>query len=401
MAAMERFISTIGIRKNHGWRFRAQALCATPFPGLILIVVACCALFCAGLTQAQTTSTIQGTITDKQGLAVGAAELHLSGDVIGTSRTATTDSGGTYAFPSIPAGTYSLTVSHAGFSTRSFNDLVVTLNRTLTFNVVLEVGEASEIVKVSAEPPLLETSSSSSGSTIMPQDIGNMPINGRNYLDLLQLVPGVAIYRQADVGSDNATPILGERGNNTGFLIDGQPNENELGGGAASQFNQDTIAEFQVITTGYKAEFGHSSGGVVNVISKSGGDELHGLASGYHRNNAFDSSDIPASSSATSIPGQTEPPYLLRWDYDAAAGGAMVKDKAYWFGSAENIHENQALNFVPPPNTPQFLLNNEETYDEPTTDNETRAFAKLDQTLGLHHIVEEVNFTNVHVNSTN
>jgi hypothetical protein len=352
---------------------------------------------------AQTTSTIQGTITDKQGLALSGAEVRLSGDVIGTSRTTTSDSAGGYLFENVPAGNYSITVSHTGFSTRSFNDLGVTLNRTLTFHVTLEVGQVTEIVKVSADLPLLDTSSSSSGSTVLPQDIGNMPINGRNYLDLLQLVPGVEINRQADLNSDNATPILGERANNTGFLIDGLPNENELAGGAASQFNQDTIAEFQVITTGYKAEFGHSSGGFVNVITKSGGNTMHGLASVYHRNNAFDSSDIPAQSltAGTPIPGQTEPPYLLRWDYDAAAGGAIVRDKVFWFASAEGIHENRQLNFVAPPNTPQFLLNNEETFNEPTTDREARVFAKFDETLGNHHLTEQMNYTNVHVNSSN
>lgn len=380
------------------FRFRDSQLSVVPSFATAILLAA--ALFAPSLL-AQTTSTVQGTITDKQGLAVSGAEVRLSGDVIGISRTTTSDAAGAYAFANVPAGTYSVTVSHAGFSTRSFNDLSVTLNRTLTFNVALEVGEVSEIVKVTAEPPLLETSSSSSGSTVLPQDIGNMPINGRNYLDLLQLVPGVAIYRQADLGSDNATPILGERGNNAGFLIDGHTNENELAGGAASQFNQDTIAEFQVITTGYKAEFGHSSGGMINVISKSGGNDLHGLASAYHRNNAFDSSDIPGAFAASKIPGQTEPPYLLRWDYDVAGGGAMVKDKAFWFASAENIHENQALNFVPPPNTPQFLLNNEETFNEPTTDNETRVFTKFDQVLGPHHLTEEMNYTNVHVDSTN
>jgi len=353
------------------------------------------------LLLAQTTSTVQGTVTDKQGLAVSGAELRLSGDTIGTSRTTTSDSAGDYVFQNLPAGVYELTVTHAGFATNSLKNLDVTINRTLTLNVQLEVGRVDQVVNVSAELPLLETNSSSTGATILPQDIGNMPINGRNYLDLLQLVPGVAIYRQADLNSDNATPILGERANNTGFLIDGLPNENELAGGPAAQFNQDTIAEFQVITTGYKAEFGHSSGGVVNVITKSGGNDLHGLASVYFRNSALDSSDISGQTSATSIPGQSEPPYLLRWDYDAAAGGAMVRDKAFWFASAEGIHENRQLNFVPPPNTPQFLLNNEETFNEPTTDREARAFVKFDQVLGNHHLTEQMNYTNVHVNSTN
>lgn len=358
---------------------------------LVLAGFLCTAAFVRP-AEAQTTSTIQGTVSDKQGLAVSGVELKLTGDTVATSRTANTDSNGAYQFPAVPAGTYKLTASHPGFTTHVLTGLEVTLNQTVTLNVQLEVGQVQETVNVSAALPLLETNSSSTGTTILPQDINNIPINGRNYLDLLQLVPGVAINRQADLNSDNATPILGERANNTGFLIDGLPNENELGGGAASQFNQDTIAEFQVITTGYKAEFGHSSGGVVNVITKSGGNDLHGLASAYHRNNVFDSSDIP---------GDSNVPYLLRWDYDAAAGGAMVKDKAFWFASAEGIHENRQLNFVPPPNTPQFLLNTEQTFNEPTTDREVRVFGKLDQVLGSHHLAEQVNYTNVHVDSTN
>jgi hypothetical protein len=340
--------------------------------------------------QAQTTSTVRGTVTDHQGLAIGGAELKLSGNTLATTREMTADANGAYQFPAVPAGTYKLTVSHAGFATRTYADLEVTLNRTLTLDIQMEVGQVQERVNVVAQLPLLETNSSSAGATILPQEIVDMPINGRNYLDLLQLVPGVAINRQADANSDNGTPVLGERANNTGFLIDGLPNQNELSGGPSSQFNQDTIAEFQVITTGYKAEFGHASGGVVNVITKSGSNDLHGLASAYHRNNVFDSSDIPGSV-----------PYLLRWDYDLAAGGAIVKDKAFWFASAEGIHENRQLNFVAPPNTPQFLLNTEQSFNEPTTDREARVFGKFDQVLGNHHLTEQMNYTNVHVNSTN
>lgn len=344
-------------------------------------------------TEAQITSTIQGTVMDKQGAAIGGATLKLSGDTVATTRETTADSNGAYQFAAVPAGTYKLEVTRAGFATRIFSDIEVTLNRTLAFNVTLEVGQVTETVNVSAALPLLETNASSSGSTILPQDINNMPISGRNYLDLLQLVPGVAINRQADLQSDNATPILGERANNTGFLIDGLSNQNELAGGPSSQFNQDTIAEFQVITTGYKAEFGHASGGVVNVITKSGSNDIHGIASAYHRNNVFDSSDIP---------GVSDAPYLLRWDYDAAAGGPMVRDKAFWFASAERIHENRHLNFFPIAGTPQFLIDHENAnFDQPTTDRETRVFGKFDQVLASHHITEQLNYTNAHVFSTN
>src|SRR5258708_9183421 len=155
----------------------------------------------------------------------------------------------------------------------------------------------------------------------------------------MQLVPGVAINRQADLNSDNATPVLGERANNTGFLIDGLSNQNELNGGAAAQFNQDTIAEFQVLTTGYKAEFGHASGGIVNVITKSGSNDIHGLASAYLRNNVFDSANIPGTSTV---------PYLLRWDYDVAGCGAQGPEKTILFAPAADNSEKCQLNFVPP-----------------------------------------------------
>jgi carboxypeptidase family protein/TonB-dependent receptor-like protein len=340
----------------------------------------------------QTTSTLEGTVTDRQGLAISGAVVSVAADTLAVSKKTTTDANGNYQIALLPAGTYTVSVSHDGFSTQVFRGLEITLNRTVRFNASLEVGTVTQTVSVTAEIPLLETTSSSEGTTIVPRQIVDMPLNGRDYLDLMQLVPGVAINRQSDPLGDNSKPVLGERANNTGFLIDGQSNQNELAGGPAAQFNQDTIAEFQVITTGYKAEFGHASGGVVNVITKSGGNDLHGLASAYHRNNSFDSSDIP---------GAPNVPYLLRWDYDLAGGGALVRDKVFWFGSAEGIHENRQLNFVPPQNTPQFLINSEQTYNEPRTDREVRAFAKLDQVLKNHHITEQMNYTNVHVNSDN
>ena len=148
------------------------------------------------------------------------------------------------------------------------------------------------------------------------------PSTARNYLDLMQLVPGVLISKQNDpgtgIGSDTATSVLGERGNNTNFLIDGLPNVNQVNGGPAAQFNQDTIAEFQVITTGYAADFGHASGGIVNVITKSGTNDIHGVA--------FRRSIAATRSILRILPRMFR--YLLRWDYSlAAVGGPIVKDK--------------------------------------------------------------------------
>lgn len=249
----------------------------------------------------------------------------------------------------------------------------MTLNRVVTFDIQLQVGTVSgEVIDVrSDELPLLEPNASATGSTITPQQISELPVNGRDYLDLLQLVPGVAINRQADPGSDRATPVLGERGGNNNYLIDGLPNKDTVNGGPAAQFNQETIAEFQVLTTGYKAEFGQASGAIVNVITKSGGNNYHGVASLFHRNDAFDSSNSLDET-------KTDAPTLRRFDYSLALGGPVIKDKVFFFGSSERITEKRQLDFLFPSTgsdrVDQLLRDQESRFDDPSRTFETRNF---------------------------
>src|SRR5438876_755109 len=218
--------------------------------------------------RAQTTSTTEGIVADQQGLPVAGAEIHVLNSGMGIDRSAKSESDGTYRVLGLLAGTYTVTVFKTGFVPTTVRNLQVTVNQTVTLNLSLKLGGQTEKVEVSGVAPLLESTTSSSGTTILPQQIEQMPINGRNYLDLLQLVPGVAINRQQDPSLDSATPILGERGGNAIFLIDGMPNRDEVNGGAAAQFNQDSILEFQVLTGSYKSEFGHGSVGVINVVSQ-------------------------------------------------------------------------------------------------------------------------------------
>src|SRR5436853_7926629 len=123
------------------------------------------------------------------------------------------------------------------------------------------------------------------------------------------------------------------------------PNRNGVDGGPGSPFDQDSILEFQVLTGGYKAEFGHGSGGVVNVVSKSGTSQWHGLFSAFHRNNAFDSSDVKGK----------DTPFLLRWDTSANVGGPIIKDRAFAFGSLERIRESRNTNFKLSVNIPALF----------------------------------------------
>jgi outer membrane receptor protein involved in Fe transport len=340
--------------------------------------------------KAQTTSAVEGTVTDQQGLTVAGAEVHIVNHALGHDRSVSSSADGSYRILGLPAGTYALTSSKIGFAEERFQTFELTVNRTVTLNIVLKVGGQTERVEVSAAAPLLEKGTSSTGSTIVPGQIDQMPINGRNYLDLLQLVPGVAINRQQDASRDGATPILGERGGNAVFLIDGMPNRDEVNGEAAAQFNQDSILEFQVLTGGYEAEFGHGSGGVINVVSKSGTNEWHGGVSLFHRNYKLDSSDSPLV-----LAGMV--PFLLRCDPSAQIGGPVLKDKVFFFGSVERILESRQLNFRFPPTTPLVLIQLETPLNLHAKTYDTRARAKWDEQWGHHRLSQQFNLTNTHV----
>ena len=383
-----------GIDLTHGnkcceYDIRARMRKAGPFL-MVLLFVALLPFTVSNTAAQTTTSTIDGTVKDAQGSVVSGASISVKSAALGIERTATSDANGYYRVAALPAGSYSIEISHTGFSTKNFENVELTVNRTLTLDIPLEVGSVQGQVDVVGTAQLLNPTTSSTGATVTPQQIREMPTNGRNYLDLMQLVPGVVVNRQANAGSDNSTPVLGERAGNNNFLIDGQPNKDSVNGGAASQFNQETIAEFQVLTAGFRAEFGQASGAIVNVITKSGQNDYHGLASIFFRNNVFDSSN-------SLDPAQTDAPFLQRWDYSLALGGPVIKDKVFFFGSGERIRENRRLNFVFPPGTPQIAKDFERQFDNPSRVFDTRGFLKFDEQLGRHSLSQSVSYTNGNV----
>ena len=341
-------------------------------------------------TAQTTTASIEGTVKDPQGRVVAGAQITAKSETLGIERTTTSDEDGFYRLTALPAGLYSLSAAHTGFATQTFPSIELTVNRTARVEVQLEVGPVQERVSVTSEALAIDPTTPATGATVTPTQIREMPVNGRNYLDLLQLVPGVVINHQANTGSDTSTPVLGERAGNNNFMIDGQPNKNTVTGGAAAQFNQETIAEFQVLTTGYKAEFGQASGAIVNVITRSGGNGFHGVGSIFHRNDAFDASN--------SLTEGEDAPALRRYDYSLALGGPIVRDKVFFFGSAERITERRRLNFTFPdtgnPQANQILRDFETPFDNPSRTYETRGFFKLDEQLGRHRLTQEVNYTN-------
>ncbi|HEV8485832.1 MAG TPA: TonB-dependent receptor, partial [Blastocatellia bacterium] len=362
------------------WPFRAALFAALLLTGVFV-----------ASASGQTTSTIEGTVRDANGAVIAGATIKASGNALSTERSATSDSNGAFRITALPAGNYSVVASQSGFTTRVFDNVELTLNRILTLDIQLDVGTVQERVGITAAEQLLEPTTSSTGVTVTPRQIVDLPVNGRDYLDLLQLVAGVAINRQANPGADNATPVLGERGGNNNFLIDGYSNKNTVEGGPAAQFNQETIAEFQVLTTGYKAEFGQASGATINVITKSGGKGYHGVGSFFHRNDAFDSSNSLDKT-------KTDAPPLHRFDYSLAFGGPVIRNKVFFFGSSERITEKRILDFKFPETgsaqVNQLIRDQETRFDNPSRSFETRNFLKFDEQLGQHHLTQQMNYTN-------
>lgn len=349
---------------------------------LILILTIFLLFLASSPLNAQTTSTIEGRVSDSQGLRISGVRVKIYNPSLTIERTTITNSEGLYIFPALAPGKYILTVSHAGFLTVHFQ-VELSLNRTLHFDIILEPQQVREEVSVKVNDLLPDLTTSAPTDAISLRQIAEMPLNGRNYQDLLQLVNGVAVNRQADQGSDSAVAVLGERGGNTLYLIDGLSNQDTFNGGASSQFNQDTIAEFQVITAGYKAEFGRGSGGVVNVITKVGSNTWNGSLSIFHRNDIFDASNIPGK----------EAPFLRRSDLTISAGGPILKDRFFFFGSAERFAERRQLNFVFPENTPRSLREAENRFDNLMRDSGTRLFMRLDEQFGRHSLKQVLSFT--------
>jgi len=272
------------------------------------------------------TASISGLVTDASGAAVPNASVIIENPTNGVRRELTTTEGGVFNAPSlIPATGYSITISAKGFATYQANDIPLTVGQTVTLAPKLEVSSASTRVDVSAETILVDTSKSDVSALVGSRQIMELPINGRRVDNFVLLTPGVT--------SDAAFGLLtfrGLPGGNT-FLTDGVDTTNSFydeNAGRTRTYNisQDAVQEFQVITSGFLAEYGRASGGVVNTITRSGSNDYHGTAYWFFRNHTLNATDI--SSNGLN-------PQDWRHQAGASIGGPIKKDKVFFFFNGE------------------------------------------------------------------
>ncbi len=295
------------------------------------------------------TATAEGTVYDATKATLPGTSVIVKGATV--ERSVVADGKGFYRAVALPAGAYTITASHPGFAEKVLTGVTLVLDHTVTVDITLEVAARSESVSVTATTPLVDSTDSSIRQVVDSRTIDAIPLNGRNYLDLVQLSPGVAVNTQARsdlTDRDTKGAILGDRAGNAAFLVNGLENNDDFHGGAFQSFTQDAIQEFEVVESGYKAEFGRGSGGVVNVVTKSGTNAFHGSGFLFIRNDALDTSNVT----------NQAPPPLTRYDFGATVGGPVRKDKAWFFGSFERFQEDRGVIFNP--NIPAVLKSGED-----------------------------------------
>ncbi len=285
---------------------------------------------------AQTTAgRVLGTLTDQSGAAVAGATVVITDVQRGTSRTITTDESGAYAAPDLQPGTYKIHVEAKGFKSVERTNVLIEVASDVRADFALQPGQVTEMVTISEEVPLINTTSATLGGTLSNKEINDLPLNGRNYENLLQLRPGVMRYPG---GGFSTTSTNGLRAEDNAYFIEGLFNSEPfsgqgiingagIAGDSATILPIDAIQEFNV-QENPPAEYGWKPGAIMNVGLKSGTNSLHGTAFAFGRDGAMDARNYFNASPAAKTSRTLE-------QFGGSFGGAIVKDKAFFFGAYE------------------------------------------------------------------
>jgi hypothetical protein len=304
--------------------------------------------------------TLSGTITDPSEKLVPQAQVSITNAATGITTTVTTNSDGFYIAPNLLPGEYQVTISAKGFSTETKKGISLTVGAHQVFNLTLQVGSAARtVVEVTTEAPAVQLASSDISAVVNANTVRELPLNGRSWTDLAALQPGVeTIQTQPSfaTGSDRGNrgfgqqlTISGARPQQNNYRLDGVSLNDYANGAPGSvlggNLGVDAIQEFSVLTSNYSAEYGKTSGGVVNAVTRSGTNTFHGSVYEFLRNSALDARNFfedPTAAKAS----------FKRNQFGGAIGGPLVKNRTFFFADYEGIRQSKGianLNFVPSP----------------------------------------------------
>ena len=312
--------------------------------GIFLLAVSVVLISVAGF--AQTNAELSGVVTDESGAVVPKAQITVTNTDTGADRSVTSDDKGRYVAPQLPPGSYQVSVNAPGFESLIRKGITLTVGQGAVLNLAMKVGAVSEQVTVTADAPLVNTSSSSVSGVVEEKRIEELPLNGRDFTQLALVEAGVVSARNTDStttkGFGTRLVMAGSRADQTTWLLDGtniksMANLGTPGSASGVMLGVDAIREFQVLTSNYSAEFGGTSGGVINLVSKSGTNQYHGSAYEFLRNDNVDARNFFDRDKAE----------FKRNQFGASFGGPIRKDKAFFFGNWEGLRERLGLTRVP------------------------------------------------------
>ena len=307
-------------------------------PLLTAAAVLCLALLLATDAIAQQASArILGTVTDQQGAVVTGVTIKVTNTATNVSTETTTDKTGFYEVLDLPIGTYTIIAIHQGFRTLQRTTAALEINQSLRADLRLEVGAVSEQVLVEGQMEGVEAVNPTLGQSVTSRPIVDMPLNGRNVLQLALLQPGVTDDNPDDTSSSQGFNVGGGRTDSVTYLLDGGVNNDLLGNEVVYNPNPDAIAEFRILTSNYTAEYGRNGAGVISVVTKSGTNQLHGSAFDFVRNTDFDANEYFNKDQSPVLPRNN----LKRNQFGGTVGGPIVKNRLFFFAAYQGQRQVQ------------------------------------------------------------
>lgn len=294
-------------------------------PVVILLVLACNILASA---QNSATGDLRVTVRDEKGGVITTAKVTARDEARGIERSTTSNTDGEYRILQLPPGTYAVSVEASGFGKTDAPDINVTVGQARDLPITLKVAGGQTVVEVNTDAALVETTRSQTTNTVDQRQIDNLPTNGRNYINFALTDSQVVRDNAPNIGAapTSGLNISGQRARSNLVNVDGADAVDNSTNGVRSTVSQEAVQEFQIVTNSYSAEYGRASGGVVNIVTRSGTNDMHGTLFGYLRNRKIQAVN-PFST-------ESDPAYT-RVQAGAAFGGAIKKDKAWYYFSYE------------------------------------------------------------------